>query len=157
METTFANQHAEQDGRAPAAFNEEAWLRLLFLLSDTGQWLEDMHKSLFACLPVADKRKFLRKTYYLTPAALAHILERHYYKIPRHPGTGKFTIPVPDILHWLREAGAAPAEPMPGCGNFKRVVEATTPIGFDQNNQPTCFITILTDAGGRIVTAFPGV
>jgi hypothetical protein len=152
---TIADQHTEQ-GRG-ASFNEEEWLRLLFLLNDTEQWLQEMHKGLFGCLPVADKRKFLRKTYYLTASALAHILERHYHRIPRHPGAAKFTIPVPDILHYIREGSGLPAEPISGCGNYKRVVEATAPIGFDHRGQPTFFITILTETGGRIITAFPGV
>lgn len=149
-------QSAYQPG-GNTSFREEEWLRLLFLLSDTEQWLQELHKGLFAGLPVVDKGKFLRKTYYLTVAALAHILERHYYKIPRHPGAGKFTIPVPDILHYIREGSVQPATPMPGCTNRKRVVETPAPIGFDRQGQPTCQITILTNAGGRIVTAFPGV
>ena len=146
-----------QPGRADSSFREEEWLRLLFLLSDTEQWLQDLHKALFSCLPVADKRKFLRKTYYLAPSALAHILERHYHRIPRHPGAGKFTIPVVEILHWLREGSQQPATLVPGCSNYKRIVEAPATIGYDQQGQPTCLVTILTDAGGRILTAFPGM
>lgn len=138
-------------------FPEEEWLRLLFLLGDTEQWLDELSYRLFQSLPLRDKKKLFRQGYYLTAGRLAHILERHYHRIPRHPGTGKFTIPVPDILHWLREAGQRPAEPIPGCGNYKRIVEAGIPVGFDRHGQPACTITILTDSGGRIVTAFPGV
>jgi hypothetical protein len=148
-------QGAEHSGST--GFNEEEWLKLLFLVSDTEQWVDDLWFRIFHCLPVADKKKLLRRTYYLTAPVLAHILERHYYRIPRHPGTAKFTIPVPGILHWLREASAEPVEPLPGTLNYKRIFKAPSSIGFDQQGQPTCFITILTDAGGQIVTAFPGM
>lgn len=141
----------------PTAFGEEEWLRLLFLLSDTEQWLSDLARRLFHQLPVSDKKRLFRRSYYLTAPALAHILERHYYKIARHPGAGKFTIPVADILHQLRQAGDRAAEPIPGSANQKRVWEAEGVVGFDKDGLPTVFITILTDSGGRIVTAFPGL
>lgn len=54
-------------------FNEPEWLRLLFLLSDTQAWLDDMAREVFAQLPAPDKKKFLRKTYYLSLPVLAHI------------------------------------------------------------------------------------
>lgn len=137
-------------------FNETQWLKLLFLLADTQSWLDDMCKEAFRLLPVADKKKFLRKSYYLTVPALAHILERHYYKINRYPYAGKFTIPVIEILHHIREAFSLPAIPVPGYRNFQRIIQATDPIGFDKNGRSTHIITILTDAGGKIITAFPG-
>lgn len=138
-------------------FDETAWLRLLFLLSDTQTWLDDMAKETFLQLPVADKKKFLRKTYYLSVPALAHILERHYYKINRYPHAGKFTIPVVEILHYIREAYSLPVSPLPGDLNFQRVMNTGTDIGFDKNGLSTHVITILTDGGGKIITAFPGL
>lgn len=137
-------------------FNETEWLKLVFLLADTQSWLDDLCKQAFRQLPVPDKRKFLRKTYYLTVPALAHILERHYYKINRYPHAGKFTVPVVEILHYIREAFSLPAAPLPGCGDFQRVMQTNNTIGFDKNGQATNTITILTDAGGKIITAFPG-
>ena len=137
-------------------FNEPEWLKLLFLLADTQQWLDDMNKELFIQLPLPDKKRFQRKTYWLTPSALTHIIERHYYKIPRHPNTGKFHIPLIEILHHIREAFHLPATPVTGCGNFQRILQTEHSIGFDKYGQPTNIITILTDAGGKIITAFPG-
>lgn len=137
-------------------FNEDQWLRLPFLLSDTQRWVEELGGQLFARLPLADKRKLFRKTYYLSATACAHIMERHYYKLIRHPGAGKFTIPVAEILHWLREGGSLPAVPLSGSLNYIRVVETPEPVGTDINGLPTRQITILTDSGGNIVTAFPG-
>src|SRR5205085_5431440 len=135
-------------------FSEPEWLKLLFLLSDTQEWLNDMHKDLFDQLPVCKKR-FISKDYYLTVNKLAHILERHYYKINRYPNAGKFTIPVTDILNYIREALAIPPVPIDG-DNMRRTLEVPTPIGYDKHGRETNVITILTDAGGKIITAFPG-
>ena len=143
--------------RAGAAFCEEEWMRLLFLLSDTATWLDELNRRLFHQVPVTDKKPLFRRGYYLTAPALAHILERHYYKIPRHPHTGKFTIPVTGILHQLRLAGDMAPEPVPGSLHHQRVWNAGSPVGFDKEGRPTTLITVLTDAGGRIVTAFPGL
>ncbi|MFC0772559.1 hypothetical protein [Terrimonas alba] len=137
-------------------FNEPEWLKLLFLLADTQQWLDDMSKEMFIHLPLGDKKKFLRKNYYLSISALAHIIERHYYKIPRYPNTGKFHIPLTEILHHIREAHALHANPVNGSLNFQRIINTGQPIGFDKAGQPTTIITILTDGGGKIITAFPG-
>ena len=137
-------------------FNEPEFLKLLFLLSDTQTWLDDMCKEAFGRIPVPDKKKFLRKTYYLTVPALAHILERHYYKISRYPHAGKFHIPVTEILHHIREAHSLPAFAIPGCQNFLRILHTEQPIGFDKNGQPTSTLTVLSDASGKIITAFPG-
>ena len=139
-----------------AAFNEEEWLRLLFLLSDTQTWLNEIISSAFLQLPVTDKKKLFRKTYYITVSALAHILERHYYKIQRHPGAGKFTMPVTDILSYLRDAFHQPVSPVAGALNSQRIIDTERMVGFDKNGQPTEIITIITDSGGRILTAFPG-
>jgi hypothetical protein len=137
-------------------FNEQEWLRLLYLLADTQTWIDDMAKECFRQLPVADKKKFLRKTYYLTAPALVHILERHYYKINRYPHAGKFHIPVIEILHYIREAYSAPPSPVCGSLNFQRTIHAESSIGHDKNGNATNAITILTDAGGKIITAYPG-
>ena len=119
--------------------------------------VDDMSKEMLMQLPVENKKKFLRKTYYLGIPALAHIVERHYYKIPRHPNTGKFHISLTEILHYIREAETLPVTPANGSLNFQRTITSTQPIGFDKNGQPVSTITILTDAGGKIITAFPGL
>ena len=136
-------------------FNESEWIKLIFLLSDTEQWVDDLCRKAFAELPV-DKKKLFKKDYYLTASSLAHILERHYYKINRHPQTGKFNIPVIDILEHIRSAYAATPTLMYGSCNFCRVFDTGEAIGFDKNGQPETCITVITDRGGRIVTAFPG-
>jgi hypothetical protein len=137
-------------------FNEDEWLRLIFLLSDTQNWLNELINGVIMQVPVKDRKKLFRKTYYISVSALAHILERHYYKIPRHPATSKFTVPIAEILSHLRDAFTAPAVPVLGSLNFQRVFNVGNIIGFDRDRQPTAYITIITDSGGRIITAFPG-
>ena len=137
-------------------FNEDEWLRLVFLLSDTQDWLNEMANRALMQVPMKNRKRLLRKTYYLTVSSLAHILERHYYKIPRHPETSKFTIPVPEILSYLRDISAEPGIPIAGSLDLRRTVDVRKVIGFDRNQLPTTCITALTDYGGRIITAFPG-
>lgn len=135
--------------------NEAECIKLIFMLADIQQWVNDLCKETFSMLPVQDKKKFLRKTYYLSVPVLAHILERHYHKVNRHPHTGKFTIPVEEILNYIREAYALPVAPVSGSNNFQRIIQASAPIGFDKFGNAASHITIITDAGGRIITAFP--
>ena len=137
-------------------FNEQEWLKLLFLLADTQTWLDDMAKEVLRRIPVSKKR-FIRKEYYLSAQVLAHIIERHYYKINRYPNAGKFHIPVMDILNLIRVAHSLPVMKAPGSGSFQRSLQTERIIGYDKYGNPTNSITILTDAGGKIITAFPGL
>ena len=137
-------------------FNEEEWLRLIFLLNDTQNWLNELIIGVAKQVPVKDKSRLFRKTYYLTVPTLTHIAERHYYKIMRHPEASKFTIPFVEILSHLRDASAEPTTPVSGSLLFQRVFDVGRVIGFDRGHHQTSVITILTDGGGRIITAFPG-
>lgn len=138
------------------SFNEEQWIKLVFLLADTQTWIDEMNKELFNEVPVTNQKKYLRKTYYLTPAALAHIIERHYYKISRHPSVGKFHIPLPCILQLIRDAAALSPTPVSGTLNQQRILQTNTIIGFNKNGHEENRITVITDPGGKIITAFPG-
>lgn len=137
-------------------FIEEEWIRMLFVLADTQEWMEEMSKRLFHFMPVASQRKYQRQTYYLTVSALAHILEGHYYKINRHPAKGKFHVSLPRLLELLRDASAVEARLMDGSIQFCRELDAGEVIGFDRNGRAVQCLTVITDAGGRVVTAFPG-
>lgn len=136
-------------------FIESEWLRLLFHLADTHTWLEEMTEGLLDLLPVTQKKKYRRKTWHLSAAALAHIAERHYYKVPRHPGTGKFHISIPEIVEYIRDASAIEPRPVPGTLLQKRIIQTGKPIGFSKDGQPATIITILSDAAGNIITAYP--
>src|SRR5260221_10240015 len=85
-------------------FDEEQWLKILFLISDTQKWLDEIQQEIIFQLPIGNRKKLFRRTFYITAASLAHILERHYYKIPRYPTVSKFTIPIIEILSYLRDA-----------------------------------------------------
>ena len=138
-------------------FNETQWLQALFLLADTQSWLQQMQEGLIWQLPVKHRKKLLRKGSYLSSKALAHILERHYYKVPRHPLTGKFTIPIPQIVACIRDACQQPPETVPHSPHLQRILDTGTPLGHDPSGNTVTTITVITSTGGEIITAFPGV
>jgi hypothetical protein len=135
-------------------FNEAEWIKLVFLLADTQAWVDDLARSCFVQLPL-DKKKLFKKDYYLTAATMAHIIERHYYKVNRHPQTGKFHIPLLEILEYMRSAYAIDPVPVNGSCNCCRVLDTGTGIGLDKEGSPAPCIAVITDKGGRIDTAFP--
>lgn len=137
-------------------FNEPHLIKLIFTLADTQAWLNELCKETCNNIPVLCTRKLRSKSYYLSITALAHIIERHYYKIPRHPEAGKFHIPLTDILNYIKEAQQSPITPVPGNNNFKRTHQTHELIGYDRDGLPTTSITVITDATGNIITAFPG-
>lgn len=142
-------------------FNEAQWLQVLFLLADTQTWLQQQQEGLIWQLPVKNRKRLLRKSWYLTAMALAHILERHYYKVPRHPLAGKFTIPIPAIAAAIRDAYQQPPQPLPepsgeDSGLLQRVWDAGTPLGYDTTGRTVSVLTVISDASGEIITAFPG-
>ena len=138
-------------------YNETEWLRLLFLLSDTQQWLEEMQKTLLRSLPCKTPEKLFKKNCYLSVAAFAHILERHYHKIPRHPGTGKFTISIPEILQHIKQAAEQSSLPQNGTTNTFHQYNTNSELGYDKSGQPSQYITVIVDEKGNIKTAFPGL
>jgi hypothetical protein len=136
------------------SYNEQEFTKLLFLLSDTQQWLTEMSHDLFTQLPNTSKLK--QKTYYLSITALAHIIERHYYRIERHPGTGKFSIPIHEIIQHIKEAKETVPVPVRGTLNLARTKDTGSIIGHERTGNPTTQITVITCPGGNIITAFPG-
>ncbi len=138
-------------------FNEAQWLRILFLIADTEQWLQQLHKDIFYQLPLKQHKKLLRNNWYLSASVLAHILERHYAPMARHPGAGKFTIGVELIVSIIKEAFIAEAKPVPQSCYQQRVWDAGSIIGYDVEGIATQVVTVIADAAGRIITAFPGV
>ncbi len=136
--------------------NEEQWIKTLFLISDTQIWMDELQLNLMYQLPVKHKRKLFLKSYYLSAPTLAHILERHYFKIARYPNAGKFIIPVISIVAIIRDAATQPTSPIANSCNLQRVSDTKQVIGFDRFGKHTGSVTIVSDAGGKIVTAFPG-
>jgi hypothetical protein len=136
-----------------AMFNETEWIKLVMLLGDTQAWLESLCTDTIRQYPVGQSRKFLKRNYYLGIKALAHIIERHCTP-HRWPHAGKFSISLTELLYLMRNAG----ELEPGLQNdaWVRQVETGREIGHDKWGQPATCLTIITDAGGKIVTAYPG-
>lgn len=142
--------------KGTVSFNEEEWIRLVFLLSKTQTWVNELAISTMMQVPIRDRKRLFRKNYYLSITALAHIIERHYHKVPMHPCTSKFTIPLPELMQYLRDASKKPATPVPDSENLQHVIKCPHIIGFDNDQLPTSIITVFTDNAGRIITAFPG-
>ena len=135
-------------------FNEAEWIKLLFTLADTQEWINRMNTDLFRQIPVS-KKGLISNDYYLSVTAVAHIIIRHYYKMNRYPHASKFNIPVIDILYLIRDAYFV--TPVPIDGNlFQRTMETATPIGYDKYGIETNILSVITDAGGKIITAYPG-
>ena len=139
------------------SFNEAQWLRILFLIADTEQWLQQLHKDIFYQLPLKQHKKLLRNNWWLGASTLAHILERHYAPMARHPGAGKFTISVEQIVSIIKEAFVATPQPVPQSCYQQRVWDAGSIVGYDVAGTATQVVTVIADAAGRIVTAFPGI
>ncbi len=75
----------------------------------------------------------------------------------RHPGAGKFTIGVERVVSIIKEAFAATPQPVPQSCNNQRVWDVGSIVGYDVAGSATQVVTVIADAAGRIVTAFPGV
>ena len=90
-------------------------------------------------LPSADKSKLYRKAYYLPLTSLEHVLEKHYYKIVRHPGCGKFTIDIANIVYWIKEAFHTEPQGNSGSLNFRRCMDTGTVIGYNGEEGPYYF------------------
>ena len=134
--------------------NEQEWIKLVLLLADTNRWLDELSGRVMCALPAC---KALQKgNYYLGCTALAHILERHYHGILRHPGTGKFTIAIPAIAECIRMGASVMPLPIPGHKNYHRSFGMEQVVGIDKHGSPTCMVTVITDDKGNIITAFLG-
>ena len=91
----------------------------------------------------------------ITQEGLDHTVDRHTPGGTSTAGKSLFS-PGEDISGLIRSAESAPPVPQPG-GNFERIVDAGRTIGVDRvTGQPTSTYTVITDAAGRLVTAFPG-
>ena len=74
-----------------------------------------------------------------------------------YPHAGKFHIPVIDILQMIRQGFIVQPVQIPGKLSLLRVMSADKVIGFDRSSNATIHISVISDAGVKIVTAFTGV
>lgn len=138
------------------SLNESELIRLLYTLADIQQWISDLSSAALSHIPHMGKKKLQKLDYYLSVSALVHILERHYYKIQRHPGAGKFCIAIESILQYIRQAKECQQHKAPNHSGSYRILECDTIIGYDQQGHNTTYLTVFTDVKGNILTAFPG-
>ncbi|MBC7934626.1 MAG: hypothetical protein H7Y86_04605 [Rhizobacter sp.] len=136
-------------------YNEKELLRMLLLLSDTQCWLNELATQCVYNLHPPAIKLVQAKTYRLGITALAHIVERHYHKTLRHPGTGKFNIPLAAIIDYIKEAGTLEAIPVKGNINFRRCMQLPEAVGTGKSGEPAYRIVVITDPGGNIITAYP--
>jgi RHS repeat-associated protein len=86
---------------------------------------------------------------------LAHVLDRHAVGGAKTAGKSVFNAGE-DIVGLIRQAETVSPVQQVG-GNFQRVVNAGRIIGVDRvTGQPTSTYTVITNAVGDLVTAFPG-
>ncbi|GAB3430480.1 hypothetical protein [Niabella aquatica] len=144
-------------------FNEAQWLQVLFLLAHTQTWLQQQQVRLIGQLPVKHRKKLLRQSCYLSAKVVAHIIERHYYKVAHHPPVGiqaapagKFTVPIPQIVACIRDACQQPPRPVPRSSHLQRLWDAGIPLGYNPAGNTVTTLTVITSPGGEIITAFPG-
>lgn len=130
-------------------------MRMVMLLADTQSWLNEMCTQTIQHIHPSAGKLLTGKNYRLSICAFAHIIERHYYKTMRHPGTGKFTIPITAIIDHIKEAGLIEPEHIKGSANFRRTLQLTYQAGICKNGDPAFSITVITDATGAIITAYP--
>lgn len=87
---------------------------------------------------------------------LTHVLERHAAGGARTAGKSIFN-QGEDIAGLIRGAESVGPVQQVG-GNFQRIVDAGRAIGIDRaTGQPTSVYTVITNAAGDLVTAFPGI
>jgi len=91
----------------------------------------------------------------ITPRGLKHVLDRHIPSGALSSGKSLFSSGE-DVSALISEAETVPPTRQAG-GNFQRIVNAGKTIGIDRaTGQPTNIYTVITNAAGELVTAFPG-
>jgi len=138
------------------ALDELALVKQLYLLGEIQRWINEVSGDLINYVPSPQSKGSIKDGIYLTAAALYNILTEHHHKIQKLSGNARFTIPVVDILMFLREAAQEPVSEVAGTMLFQTIINTGKMIGYDRNNFPTCFFTIISEPGGKVVTAYPG-
>jgi len=91
-----------------------------------------------------------------TDNGVAHVLARHTVGGTQTAGKSVFSAGE-DVVGLIRQAEQVAPLQQAG-GNFQRIVDAGRAIGVDRaTGQATSTYTVITDAAGNLITAFPGV
>jgi len=92
----------------------------------------------------------------ITQSGLDHILARH---VPGGAQTaGRSIFSAHESIEALIRAAEGTAPTLQAGGNMQRVIDAGRTIGVDRlTGLPTSIYTVITNAAGELVTAFPGL
>jgi hypothetical protein len=92
----------------------------------------------------------------ITPQGLQHVVERHTLPgLPQFANKSKFNAGE-DVAALIRSGTQQPMTRQPN-GRYARTFDVGRIIGYDRNaGRQTSIMTIITEADGRLVTAFPG-
>lgn len=135
-------------------FQEEEFIAHINNLYRIQKEIGKLSKRAMWLIPGDRQNRFFPSTYYLTAVALSHILDRHFYKVPRYPDKSKFTIPVQEIVRYIRLAFLVPDEPIIGMRR-QRIMETGVNIGRSHDGQLCQRIAVISDVYGYIRTAYP--
>jgi RHS repeat-associated protein len=103
-----------------------------------------------------EAQKLLNPGIDVTESGLKHAIDRHTVNgIEKFAGKSKFNN-ADEVLDLVQQSTQMPMVKQ-AYGNFARVVDAGRSIGFDKvTQQQTSIYTVITNAEGKLVTAFPG-
>src|SRR6478752_8615077 len=97
-----------------SVFQEQEFIAHINCLYPIQKEINGLSKRAMWLIPGNRQTRYFPASYYLSAIVLSHIMDRHYYKVPRYPDKSKFTIPVPEIVRYIRMAFPVPGEPMVG-------------------------------------------
>jgi hypothetical protein len=135
-------------------FSEDDFISVLNNTHRIRQQIDGLSKRLMWLIAEDKKTRYFPASYYLSAYGLSHILDRHYFKIERYPDKAKFTIPVVDIVKYIRMAFVIQPQETTRKGEL-RILDAGKIIGVSATGIPCQNITIITDVNGYIRTAYP--
>ncbi len=139
----------------PSQFDEEMFIKAILSLSKMRYGLNIMSRTLIRQIPDPDGPYIYPPSYNLTAYSLEHILSRHYDPVKKRLSKSKFTIPLLEVIHLIRQAFQMPAEPEPRVCYLVRTMDAGRIIGLDQRGNSCSHFKVITDSTGSIKTAYP--
>ncbi|MBO9659080.1 MAG: hypothetical protein J7527_09670 [Chitinophagaceae bacterium] len=139
---------------APAPFHEAEFIYHINNMFRMKKELDGLAKRVMWMVPGGKQTRYFPSSYYLSAFTLSHILDRHYHKVPRHPEKSKFTIPIPEIVKYIRMAFPQPTGPLIGHCR-ERILPTGLTIGWNEEQEPCQSIKVVSDLYGNIRTAYP--
>ncbi len=155
-------------------FDDASWLRMIYLISETQAWLNQLETYSFHRLPFTGRHRLTQQGFRLSATVLARVADRcTHAKQPPKPGW--FSVPVMELLPLLIRLNSARPERLDprGKGNersradddprtdgnalFTRTLDTAGIIGMDRRGLATSMLTVIQDSSGRILAVLPGM